>query len=106
MLWNDPEQMKLARDKQSHTIIYGLHDRTEGGLYVQSPALAKRIISYMNEGINLKNAYRFELDKTGHITWITMENGKEIIYTSEPKVGVWDKMKVNFLQMLPLEDQL
>ena len=87
-------------DPRSSTI------NTEGGLYVKSPVLAKRIMAYMKEGILAKNAYRLKLDKEGHITWSTVENGKEVIYTSEPKVGAWDKMKVNLLQMLPLEEQL
>ena len=79
---------------------------TEGGLYVPSRVLSKRVMDYMNEGISLENAYRLNLDKSGHITWTTIENGKEITYTSEPKVGLWDKMKVNFLQLLPMEKQL
>jgi len=37
---------------------------------------------------------------------MTMENGKEIVYTSEPKTSVWDKLKVDFLQLLPLEEQI
>jgi putative cardiolipin synthase len=79
---------------------------TEGGLYIEDRKLAQKVIAYMNEGIDLKNAYRLDLDQSGHITWTTIENGKEVIYNSEPRVGVWDKMKVNVLQILPLEDQL
>jgi putative cardiolipin synthase len=79
---------------------------TEGGLYVQSPKLAKRVMAYMDEGINLENAYRLGLDKKGQIIWTTIENGKEVIYTSEPKLNAWGRLKVNFYQMLPLEGQL
>ena len=79
---------------------------TEGGLYVPSTALAKRVMAYMDEGIDLRNAYRLGLDRSGHITWTTIENDKTVTYTSEPKVGIWDKMKVNLLQLLPMEDQL
>ena len=79
---------------------------TEGGLYVQSPELAKKVIAYMNEGIKPENSYHLKLDKNGHITWATVEKGKEIVYTSEPKVNAWDKLKVNLLQVLPLENQL
>ncbi|BAF73311.1 phospholipase D family protein [Sulfurovum sp. NBC37-1] len=79
---------------------------TEGGLYVNSPALTKKIESYMNEGIDLRNAYRLGLDAKGHITWTTIENGRKVIYTSEPDVSAWDKVKVNLLQLLPLEGQL
>ena len=79
---------------------------TESGLYVNSPALAKKIIAYMNEGIDLKNAYHLKLDKSGHITWVTVENGKEVVYSKEPKVSGWDKLKVNMFQLLPFEGQL
>ncbi|SFZ98308.1 Cardiolipin synthetase [hydrothermal vent metagenome] len=98
-------------DKDLFVGSYNLDPRsskinTEGGIYIPSPVLAKRVISFMDEGINLKNAYRLNLDKSGHITWTTIENGKKVVYTSEPKTSVWDKMKVSFLQILPLEDQL
>ena len=82
------------------------HINTEGGLYVQSPVLAKRIMAYMNEGIAPKNAYRLKIDAHGHISWTAKEGGKEVVYTSEPKVSGWDKLKVNLLQMLPMEEQL
>lgn len=79
---------------------------TEGGLYIESPLLAKRVLAYMNEGIEARNAYRLELDKAGHIVWVTEEKGKKRVYTSEPKVTAWDRLKVDLLQLLPLEDQL
>jgi putative cardiolipin synthase len=79
---------------------------TEEGLYVQSPVLAKRVKEYMKEGINLRNAYRLGLDAHGNITWTTIENGKKVIYTSEPKAGGWDMFKVHLFQLLPFEDQL
>ena len=79
---------------------------TEGGVYVHSPALAKQIEAYMDEGVDLRNAYRLNLNAKGDITWTTIENGKMVVYTSEPNVGDWDKLKVNLLQLLPLEGQL
>ena len=87
-------------DPRSSTI------NTEGGLYIESPELARRVMAYMKEGINLQNAYRLGLDKAGHITWTTVENGKKVVYTSEPKANAWDMLKVNFIQMLPVEEQL
>jgi len=79
---------------------------TEGGLYIKSSVLAKRVIDYMAEGIKAENAYYLQLGKSGQIIWMTVEKGKKKVYTSEPKVSIWDKIKVNFLQILPLEDQL
>jgi putative cardiolipin synthase len=82
------------------------HINTEGGLYVQSPVLAKRIMAYMNEGIKPENAYNVKIDKNGKITWVTVENGKKVIYDKEPKVSAWDNLKVNIFQLLPFEGQL
>ena len=79
---------------------------TEGGLYVHSPALVKRIEVFMAKGIDLRNAYRLGLDAKGDITWTTIENGKKVTYTSEPDVSAWDKVKVNLMQLLPIEEQL
>ena len=87
-------------DARSSTI------NTEEGIYVSSPALAKKVKDYMKEGIHLENAYRLGLDSKGSITWTTIEKGKKVVYTSEPKANGWDMAKVNLFQLLPLEDQL
>jgi len=79
---------------------------TEGGLYIKSAALTKRVMAYMSEGIKAENAYHLTLDKNGHILWETVEKGKKKVYTSEPKTGAWDKLKVTIFQMMPFEDQL
>ena len=79
---------------------------TEEGLYVESPALAKRVKEYMKDGVNLENAYRLGLDAKGNITWTTLDNGKKVVYTSEPKATGWDMFKVHIFQLLPFEKQL
>lgn len=79
---------------------------TEGGLYVENSALAKRVMQYMNEGIKLENAYRLSLDKDEEIIWTTVKNGKKVVYTSDPEASFWDKLKVGFLQLLPIDEQL
>jgi putative cardiolipin synthase len=87
-------------DSRSSTI------NTEEGIYVKNPALAKKVKDYMKEGVKLENAYRLGLDTHGNITWTTMENGKKVVYTSEPKAGGWDMFKVHLFQLLPFENQL
>jgi putative cardiolipin synthase len=79
---------------------------TEGGIYVESPAFAKRVLKYMHEGVKAENAYRLVLDKNGDIAWMTETKGKKEVYHSDPHTSTWDKLKVNVLQVLPLEDQL
>ncbi|MEA3419256.1 MAG: phospholipase D family protein [Campylobacterota bacterium] len=79
---------------------------TEGGLYVKSPELARRVMAFMHEGVKLENAYRVVTDKKGHLVWVTRENGKQVTYTSDPKAGVWQQFQVGVIQALPVEDQL
>ncbi len=79
---------------------------TEGGLYVESPELAKEVISYMKEGIKAKNSYRIVLDTGGKLAWITIIDGKRVIYHSEPEVGTWKRFKSDFIGILPIELQL
>lgn len=130
-LRSDAGQSKIINEKPSGgTIKSGLHAKTivfdekdvfvgslnldprsdaintEVGLYVESPALAKKVMAFMHEGIKLENAYRVIADKNGHLVWVTKENGKQVIYTSDPKAGVWQQFQVGLIQALPVEDQL
>lgn len=79
---------------------------TEGGLYVESPVIAKRVLRYMNEGAKPQNSYRVELDKNGDLIWMSETNGKEEVYHTDPHTSGWDRMKANIIQALPLEKQL
>ncbi len=79
---------------------------TEGGLYVESPELAREVLSYMKESVNPKHSYRVVLDTKGKLAWITIIDGKKVIYRSEPEVGAWKRFKSNFIEILPIELQL
>jgi putative cardiolipin synthase len=79
---------------------------TEGGLYVESPQLAKEVIKYMKDGVEPRNSYRVVLDTEGELTWVTIIDGKKIIYRSEPEVGAWKKFQSFFIGILPVELQL
>lgn len=79
---------------------------TEGGLYVESPQLVKEVIKYMKDGVKPRNSYRVVLDTEGELTWITIKDGKEIIYRSDPEVGAWKQFQSDFIGILPVELQL
>ncbi len=79
---------------------------TEGGLYVESPELTKRVMDFMREGIKPQNSYHVIADKNGHLVWVTKTDGKEEILTSDPKAGIWEHFQVGLIQALPIEDQL
>jgi putative cardiolipin synthase len=79
---------------------------TEGGLYVESPKLAKKVIEYMEEGVKPENSYRLVLDKNGDLLWVAKTNGKQEVYHKDPHTSGWDRFKVDFIQAMPVEDQL
>ena len=79
---------------------------TEGGLYIESPKLSKRVMDFMHEGIKPQNSYHVTTDKNGHLIWVTKTNGKKEVFTSDPKAGVWDHFQVGLIQALPIEGQL
>ncbi len=79
---------------------------TEGGLYIESEKLAKQVIDYMNEGIQLKNSYRVLFDTQKEVAWVTEIDGKRVIYHNEPETSDWARFKSGFIQMLPIELQL
>ncbi|NOR56589.1 MAG: hypothetical protein GQ531_10345 [Sulfurovum sp.] len=79
---------------------------TEGGLYVESPKLAKRVLDFMEVGKKPENAYRLALDKKGDLVWLSTTKGKKEVAHSDPHTDVFDQIKVNVIQALPIEDQL
>lgn len=79
---------------------------TEAGLYVESPALAKRVIAYMDEGVLPENSYHVVLDGKGNLEWVTTEDGSEIRYHKDPETGAWTRFMSGFIQILPVEKQL
>lgn len=79
---------------------------TEAGLYVESPVLAKRVIDYMDEGVQPENSYRVVLDEDGRLVWTTREDGRVVRYTRDPESGAWARLMSGFIQVLPVDKQL
>ena len=79
---------------------------TEGGLYVESPALAKKILAYMSEGAKPENSYRVVLDKNGDLVWVAETDGKQEVYHTDPHTSGWDRLQADLIQAMPIEDQL
>ncbi|WFS62963.1 phospholipase D family protein [Pseudodesulfovibrio thermohalotolerans] len=84
-------------------------ENTEIGVVFHSSAMAGTIV----DGVELQlaeHAYKVTLvtDKSGHerLRWSTLENGKEIIYSSEPNASFWKRFGTGFLSLLPIESQL
>ncbi len=79
---------------------------TEGGLYIESPKIARELLKFMEVGIDPRNSYRVRLDDEGNIDWATEKNGKKVFYHSEPEVNGWKRFKSGFIEILPVELQL
>ena len=64
---------------------------TEMGIVVDSPQLAREMLRVINVS-KFQNSYRLRLAKdTRGIEWLTMDGEKEIILTSEPESGFWQR---------------
>ncbi len=79
---------------------------TEGGLYIESPKIARELLAYMSGGIDPKSSYRVMMDSKGKLFWVTEIDGKKEIYHSEPEVDGWKRFKSGFIEILPVELQL
>jgi len=79
---------------------------TEGGLYIESPKIAKEVLSFMAKGVKPENSYRVMLDKKDNLIWTTTIDGKKVVYHNEPEAGTWKRFKAGFIEILPLELQL
>ncbi len=79
---------------------------TEAGLYVESPELAAQVIAWMDEGVLPENSYRVLLDEDGTLSWVTKDDGKELVYRHDPESTAWQRFTSGFIGLLPIEGQL
>jgi cardiolipin synthase C len=85
---------------------------TEMGLIIHIPKLARTTAQALEEQLP-QNAYRLKLvpdsgpcKESGHIVWLSQENGREVRYTHEPHATFSQRLKVWVLSFLPIESQL
>ena len=85
---------------------------TEMGLIIHIPKMARTAAQALEEELP-QSAYRLELapdcgpgKESGHIVWISQENGREVRYTHEPHATFSQRLKVCLLGFLPIESQL
>jgi len=66
---------------------------TEMGVVVDNPQLAREMLRVINIS-KLQNSYRLRLTKdTETLEWLTTDGEKEMILTSEPESGFWQRFK-------------
>ena len=88
-----------------------LHFNTEIGLIIDSPELARQIALRFADIAQPANSYVLMLsDANGldqrHLVWRTLENGNPVDFDREPDVTMWQRLKVDMLSLLPLDELL
>ena len=86
------------------------HLNTEIGLLISSPELSREIAARFEALTQLDNAYTVTLEEgtagNPRLVWKTKEDGKMIEYRKEPARNEWQRVKVRFLSILPLDKEL
>ncbi len=88
-----------------------LHVNTEVGLIIDSPELARQVALRFADIAQPANSYVLMLgdaDAIGqrHLVWRTLEDGMPVNFHEEPAVTLWQRLKVDMLSLLPLDELL
>jgi putative cardiolipin synthase len=84
---------------------------TEIGLIIDSPELARQIALRFEDIAQPANSYVLTLGEADgfgrrHIVWQTLEDGKRVDFHEEPAVSLWQRLQVDMLSLLPLDELL
>lgn len=41
-----------------------------------------------------------------HLDWVTFENGRVVVYHTEPAAGPWQRQWVDLMALCPFDDEL
>jgi cardiolipin synthase C len=83
---------------------------TEIGLIIDSPELAQQTAARFQSIVAPANSYALALQANGdgpaHLIWRTQENNIAVEYDLEPARSDWQRTKVQFLSLIPLDKEL
>ncbi|WP_430390084.1 phospholipase D family protein [Dyella sp. 20L07] len=80
---------------------------TEDGVIVESPALAKALLSIFADAAKPVHSYQVLLDPNGRVYWETKQaDGQVIRYNHAPETSWWRRFKVSLGGLLPIESLL
>jgi putative cardiolipin synthase len=86
------------------------HLNTEIGVLISSPELSREIAARFEALTQLDNAYTVTLDQGAagkpRLVWKTQEDGKVVEYRKEPARSEWQRLRVKFLSVIPLDREL
>jgi putative cardiolipin synthase len=88
-----------------------LHVNTEVGLIIDSPVLAGQVAKRIADIMGPANSYVLMLGEAGAsgqrpLLWRTLENGQTVDYHHEPAATMGQRLSVDFLAFLPLDELL
>jgi putative cardiolipin synthase len=79
---------------------------TETGVVIDNPPLVDEMLQTFDRQLPAL-AYRLTLQPGGDLEWVDSgADGKEVRYRSEPETGTWQRIKVWFYSLWPLEPLL
>jgi cardiolipin synthase C len=81
-----------------------LYLNNEIGILFHEPQLAASTVANFNERV-AKVAFKVEL-AAGKLRWTGTNDGKEVVFSSEPYVGFWEILGVNAMRLLPIYSML
>jgi len=89
-----------------------IYENTEIGILFKSPSLARPMAESFDQLSN-KGAFRLDLvpqdeveDSVDLIRWVTVRDGEEKVYTTDPYASLWRRFMLSVAGFLPIESQL
>ena len=75
---------------------------TEMGVIINDDELARQLHGALSDDL-LSQAYEVKLLDNGRLQWHTMEDGKQVVYDSEPRVDMSDHVWLTIMSWLPID---
>ncbi|MGP5337940.1 phospholipase D family protein [Psychrobacter maritimus] len=75
---------------------------TEMGVIINDDELAKQLHGALSDDL-LSQAYEVKLLENSNLQWHTVEDGKKVIYDSEPRVDISDHVWLTIMSWLPID---
>lgn len=84
---------------------------TEVGLIIDGPELAQQLAARFEAMVQPVNSYKPALRPNGSggapdLVWQSQEDGKAVVYDTEPARSDWQRFEVHVLSLLPLDKEL
>jgi hypothetical protein len=114
LLWRRLETVDdRTQDTRSYALaavlcLWGLTATCSADDASNAAAQANNLLANMT-AFNLQNydiGRLTESDKDGKLTWVTQDDGKEVIYHHDPESSAWQRFVAGFIGTLPVENQL